>query len=938
MAHSPALSRDASEVRLLERLDLREGAREAPFDRLARLAALATQSPMAAIVLAGRNGPWLKAIYGLSPPADALLSFPALNSGRSIELADVLEAGHLRSNGLVVGNAAVRFYAAHPISFAGVAVGTLCVLDRVPRRLDDTQQAVLKEIGGFLSELVRSRERQRMTPLERRGAQEVARVSGDWVWETDAEHRYTWLSDNFEAARGRSPQDFLGRPVPDLPILDRLGRPLAPPGRLRDLFDAHRPFSAVVLQVESRRGQRFISFNGVPRFDDGEAFLGFRGTGRDITHRVRAELRAHEKALILRKLADEVPGMLFQFQRRADGRAILPYASPGIRSVLELRASDLVKDASKLLQRVHPDDLPQMVASLEESARTQQPWRAEYRVVLPKAGVRWLDGRASAEQLADGSVVWHGFVADITDRRETQTHLAAALARWELAAEVAGIGIVDVDLDAQVVELDPRAARLHGLGESAARLGLAAWLETVAAEDRHSMHLALGAVASTGNGAVVRYHAAHDTQQLTLETALRLAQPGDGPPASGRVIGTCHDATQRQRLEEAERDKIAAQRANESKSQFLSRVSHELRTPLNAILGFGQLLRMDDSNERPAADRERIEAIRVAGERLLALINDMLDLAQIEQGRLQLEPRPLDAHAAVHAAQLMLGPSAAERGITIQNMVPAGLVQVLADERALGQVLLNIMSNAVKYNRAEGQVSVGAEVGDTVVLSIVDTGPGLTPEQMKSLFEPFNRLGAERTTTVGSGLGLVIAKALVEAMGGSLGVSSEVGQGTTVRLTLPTAVRLLEPDAAAPALLEDTDELLPPACPRTVLYVEDDPVNMVLVQHLFAEEPAWLLLAAETAGEGLAIARRERPDLIVSDMNLPDMSGFELLEQIKADPATADIPCVGLSADAMAEQVRRALDAGFVDYWTKPVDVQAMHRRLRRMLAEDSED
>jgi CheY-like chemotaxis protein len=221
-----------------------------------------------------------------------------------------------------------------------------------------------------------------------------------------------------------------------------------------------------------------------------------------------------------------------------------------------------------------------------------------------------------------------------------------------------------------------------------------------------------------------------------------------------------------------------------------------------------------------------------------------------------------------------------------------------------------------------------------VTLCVADTGSGLAPEQMKSLFEPFNRLGAERTTTPGSGLGLVIAKALVEAMGGTLDVASEVGQGTTVRLTLPAAVRLLEPDVAAPALLEDTDEL-PPACARTVLYVEDDPVNRVLVQHLFAEEPAWCLLAAETAGEGLAIARRDQPDLIVSDMNLPDMSGFELFEQLKADPATADIPCVGLSADAMAEQVKRALDTGFVDYWTKPVDVQAMHRHLRRMLAED---
>jgi signal transduction histidine kinase/CheY-like chemotaxis protein len=469
------------------------------------------------------------------------------------------------------------------------------------------------------------------------------------------------------------------------------------------------------------------------------------------------------------------------------------------------------------------------------------------------------------------------------------------------------------------------------VGEAAARIGLSAWLDTVSAEDRHSMHLALGAVASTGTGAVARYRIAHDGDTRILETALRLAHAGDGA-VGGRVIGTCLDATQRQRLEEAEREKIAAQKANESKSQFLSRVSHELRTPLNAILGFSQLLRMD-AGARSDAERERIDAIRVAGERLLALITDMLDLAQIEQGRLQMDLKPLDVHDVVQASMVLLAPPASERGVSMDNLVPAGLVQVLGDERAFGQVLLNIMSNAVKYNHPQGRVSIGAEVGDAVVVSVSDTGPGLTNEQRKSLFEPFNRLGAERTTTVGSGLGLVIAKGLVEAMGGTIEVASEVGQGTTVRLTMPAAVRLLEPDVAVPALSEDLDEL-PPPCARTVLYVEDDPVNTVLVQHLFAEEPAWCLLTAATGTEGLDVAQREQPDLIVSDMNLPDMSGFELLQQLRQHTDTADIPCVGLSADAMAEQVKRALDAGFVDYWTKPVDVQAVHRRLRRMLAE----
>jgi signal transduction histidine kinase len=924
--NTPALTRRDA----LEQLELREGVREAAFDRLARMAATGTGLPMAAIVLAGRDGPVLKACHGFEPqaPVDALLGFPALNSGRMIELCDVLEAGHLRGNALVMGDAAVRFYAGHPVMLGGVAAGTLCVLDRAMRTLDVHQNQFIKDVCALIADLLHSRERQRVERLERRGAQEVARVSGDWVWETDADHRYTWFSDNFEE-HGARRQQYLGRLVTELPLVDRLGRPAVPASTLRSLFRTQQSFSRVVLRVDGRHGPRYISYSGVPRFDDEGDFTGFHGTGRDVSHRVRAEQRAHQKSLILRKLADQVPGMLFEVVRTADGHLSLPYASPGIRSVLELRASDLVRDASRLFDRVHPEDRPAVLESLDHSRRTQAPWRAEFRVVLPKGGVRWVEGRAGVEKLPDGSTLWDGFGTDITERRMAQSELFAALARWELAAEVAGIGIVDVDMGAQLVQLDPRAARMHGLSDGACRIALDAWLDTITPADRASMNEALGDVAHTGVGAVVRYQTLAHGPALTLETALRGA--GEGP---SRIIGTCHDATQRQRLEEAEREKLAAQKANESKSQFLSRVSHELRTPLNAILGFGQLLRRDASAAtRPAADRERLEAIHAAGERLLALINDMLDLAQIEQGRLQLKPREIDVRAAVESACVMMSPAAAERAVTIANHVPPGQVAVRADERALGQVLLNVLSNAVKYNHAGGSVTVQAQAGDALI-SVTDTGPGLTPQQMQSLFVPFNRLGAERTATVGSGLGLVIAKALVDAMDGQLDVRSEVNVGTTVEIRLPAAQHVPQPvEPAVIALDAAEEEVLPEARARTVVYVEDDPVNLVLARHLFADEPAWRLVTASTTQDGLEAAMRERPDLVVTDMNLPDGNGLELLRRLRADERTAGTPCVVLSGDAMAPQVAAALDAGFLDYWTKPVDVKALHRKLRHLLA-----
>ncbi|MBP6339008.1 MAG: response regulator [Vitreoscilla sp.] len=384
--------------------------------------------------------------------------------------------------------------------------------------------------------------------------------------------------------------------------------------------------------------------------------------------------------------------------------------------------------------------------------------------------------------------------------------------------------------------------------------------------------------------------------------------------------GTTRDVTARVERELLLRDKTALQEASRAKSAFLSRVSHELRTPLNAILGFAQLMALDQDQPLSAQQLHKLGGVRQAGQQLLDMVNDVLDIARIQQGAMPLQPR--SAHLAdivatcLHAVQ----PLASARPVTVQAQVPQGL-HVWVDTRALEQVLLNLLSNAIKFNRPGGSVVLAAtsSAGSTE-LSVTDTGAGLSADDVAQLFQPFNRLGAERKRIAGSGLGLVIVRELALAMGGDVTVASQPGQGSRFSVTLPTAAATTVAPEAPP---QRTEEAVPPHCvaPRQVLYIEDEPLNVLLMQEVFRAQPAWTLHVAETGEAGVATALRLRPDLALIDMNLPDINGLEVLRRLRAHPDTRELRCIALSADAMQDQISAARAAGFDDYWTKPIDL-----------------
>jgi PAS domain S-box-containing protein len=396
------------------------------------------------------------------------------------------------------------------------------------------------------------------------------------------------------------------------------------------------------------------------------------------------------------------------------------------------------------------------------------------------------------------------------------------------------------------------------------------------------------------------------------------------------VFAAARDVTDRKRLDqvlqeknvELENAKSVAEKANLAKSDFLSGMSHELRSPLNAILGFAQLME-SDSPPPPPSQKENIAQILQAGWHLLKLINEILDLAKIESGKVSMSAEPVSLAAVMRDCQAIMESQAQQHDIRITFPQVDINWFVHADQTRVKQVLINLLSNAIKYNREQGTVEVTctASTPGRIRVSIRDTGEGLSSEELAQLFQPFNRLRQEAGDEEGTGIGLVVAKQLVELMGGEIGVESTVGMGSVFWFELTSAdapqfaVEVVK--AAAPA----EPRVMQEAPLRTLLYVEDNPANLKLVEQLIARRPDLRLLTAVNGRLGIEVARAARPEVILMDINLPDINGFEALKILRADPATAHIPVVALSANAMPRDIDKGLEAGFFRYLTKPIKI-----------------
>ncbi|MGH2425194.1 MAG: ATP-binding protein [bacterium] len=513
------------------------------------------------------------------------------------------------------------------------------------------------------------------------------------------------------------------------------------------------------------------------------------------------------------------------------------------------------------------------------------------------------------------------------ERRQTEQALRSSEEKFSKAfvASPDAVSITRLQ-DGLMVDVNPAAERLFGytraelIGKTSLALGL---FDDPADRERFA-----GLVREQGH---VRDYELRLRKGAEVRDVLVSADQIDIAGTS-HLLSIVRDITAQKRAEQDRLAKEAAEAANRAKSEFLSRMSHELRTPLNAIIGFGQLMEMDAVTPE---QRESVDQILRAGRHLLNLINEILDIARIEAGRLSLSIEPVALQEIVEECQDLIRPSAAQRRIVLDLQTGVDSQIVMADRQRLKQVLLNLLSNAVKFNSEGGRVTLSctSRPQDRLRLGVTDTGPGISPESLRKLFTPFERLGAGQLGIEGTGLGLALSKTLTEAMQGVMGVESLVGRGSTFWIELPVA-RDVAPEANVrePAAAADGPTAIARAA-RTVLYIEDNLSNLKLLERVMARRPDVRLLTAMQGRLGLDLARQHRPDLILLDLDLPDVRGDQILRTLRDDAATGDIPVVMLTATATPGEIDRLLNSGARAYLTKPFDVKALFSLLDEIVA-----
>ena len=807
---------------MLARYELLDTPSESEFDQIAALAAKLLNVPVALVSIVDAERLWFKSRHGLKIselPREMTFCDCAIRGTGPLVVPDATRDERFADSPVVTGPMHVRFYAGALLTtHDGVNLGTLCVLDTVPRNLSDSEVATLNQLAAIV-----------MAAIEARRTEQ----------------------------------------------------------RLRQEIAVHEQ-TTQALQVVQTRYQR---------------------------------------------IAENTPGLVFQFVRHTDGTGKFLFMSDACREILGLEPAVILADASRYFGLVHPEDRAARAAAVTHSLATLEPLKWMGRHVLASGQTKWLEISSKPEYSANGDVLWDGVVLDATERQDKENRLLML----ESSVEHAN----DAILVTEAEPLGEPGPRIIYVNRAFTRMSGYTREEVVGKNPRMFQGPNTSPVAKDSIRAALK------AWKPVLVELLNYRKDGTEfwvelnivPVANEKGWYTHWVSVQRetsgrkeaQRVLEEARDE--AQRANAAKSEFLSRMSHELRTPLNAILGFGQLLEMSEPTER---QQESISHVLRGGRHLLDLINEVLDISSIEAGKIDLTLEPVHVASALEEITASLRPLINQRGIILDVQHAEFKLDgttVLADRQRLKQVLLNLLSNAIKYNRVYGRVELLCEYapGETMLrLSVRDNGPGIGAEDLPKLFLPFERLNGGQSAVEGTGIGLAITKRLVEAMNGTIGVKSTLGQGSTFWFELPMASSGKEQtlDAMIPRL-----KATRPVAAHKVLYVEDNLSNLTLIQAILAKRMDIELFSALCGADGWKLAREHQPELILLDLQLPDLAGDEVLRALKADSTTRDIPVVMVSADATAVVIERLLGLGAAAYLTKPFDIPAFLRTIVDTLA-----
>ena len=645
------------------------------------------------------------------------------------------------------------------------------------------------------------------------------------------------------------------------------------------------------------------------------------------------ETELRQAKSLLEDLLAASPSIVFQVDPE---NFTIRYASPNVGWLLGYDVSEIVGVRNFWRRLFHASDLDRAMGHLHDALNACAVHvEHEYRLCGKDGRYRWFFSLMRIEyddRSRPVTILW--YCNDISDRRAAQQALLETEERTRAILRTANDAFVGMDTDGRIVDWNERAEAMFGWTREEAIGRILA--ETIVPESYREAHRqGIGRYRATGATAVAN-------QRLELQALRR--DGGEFPVeltiwvsggSTGRTFNAfIRDITERKRADAAVRQaKEDAERANDAKSEFLSRMSHDLRTPLNSVLGFAQILAGEDLS---FDQQDCVRHILTGGSHLLDLINEVLDIARIEAGRLGLSPEAVRLHDVVTEAVELIAPLAAQRNVTLAFAALPGDRAVLADRQRLSQILLNLLSNAVKYNRPGGRVTVTVEepTPRTLRINVTDTGHGIPADKLQMLFVPFERLGAESTGVEGTGLGLALSRRLAEAMNGTLGFETGFERGSTFWVELTATA---DPGAAlGRQRLPDIPRVVR-GRPATVLYIEDNVSNVRLMTRVLCRRPDVTLVHAGQGREGLEMARSRRPDVVFLDLHLPDMSGEDVLRTIRSDEALHTIPVILLTADATVGRTERLQSLGATAHLPKPFAIEQVLNALDSVLAASSE-
>jgi len=640
---------------------------------------------------------------------------------------------------------------------------------------------------------------------------------------------------------------------------------------------------------------------------------------------------AKESAALRNKAIDASSnGIVLADMRRPDQPII--EVNPAFESMTGYSRHEATGRNCRFLQG--PDTEPEVMAEIRAALAEKRVANVTLRNYRKDGSLFWNQLSLSPIFSDEGELTHYvGIQNDITDRVEAEHAVARTKRRLHLGQEYANIGTWEWDIKTGELFWTETIPPLFGYARGALETSFDNFLAALHPDDHQSVLDAIDACIEHEQPYAIEHRVVWpdgSVRWLSEHGAVERSETGE--PL--RMIGVVQDIDERKRaVMQLMAAREEADRANQAKSEFLSRMSHELRTPMNAVLGFSQLMQADPGLSEEHADNA--EEIIKAGGHLLELINDVLDLSRIESGRIQVSIEPVSVAPLVDECMSLVEDMARRHSVSLHPDVSNGLV-LLADRTRLKQVILNLLSNAIKYNHPDGRVWLRTELRQSdnkVVISVSDTGHGIAAEKIARLWEPFERIDAETCDVEGTGIGLTITRRLVELMGGAIRVESELGQGSNFMIDLPLADDVT--DNELEELAKDGGASSGVSGSATVLYVEDNPSNIRLMARALGRQRHINLLTAHNAELGIELAISRRPDLILLDINLPGMDGYEVLGVIRAEASLREVPVLAVSANALPREYDRAREAGFSEYLTKPLDLEKLLQAIARFMVVD---